>query len=1111
MQGVRNWLESLGLDEYVETFADNAIDESVLGDLTDQDLKELGVAKLGHRKKLLKAIRQHSAEGGRLRRSEPNLSDSPVSQSEAERRQITVLFCDLVGSTQLSQQLDPEEMRDVLRAYQDSVSGSIARYQGHVAKFLGDGVLAYFGWPHAHEDQAERAVRAGLDAVSAVQSLNLANDIKLDARVGISSGLVVVGDLIGDVGRDADAVIGETPNLAARLQSEAKPGQVVIGPLTYLLVQSVFELRTLGKRHLKGFDQPIAVWQVEGESSVETRFEAVHGRTRMPFVGREGERQLLFDRWALAKGGEGQTVLMSGEAGIGKSRLLLALRQEIGSEAHFHLRYQCSPYHTNSAFYPIVQRLIRAARIADDDNPEVNLDKLEALIEMSREPLEEVVPYLAMLLALPWQQRYHLPELTSQQIRDRTIEALIGQVLSLSRLRPVVWLFEDAHWIDPSTEALLFDFIARIRDAAVLIVVTHRPEYTPPWPHQQHVTTIVLNRLSREQGAQIVRSIIGDEVDGDMLNQIVVRADGVPLYIEEMAKSVLEAGETNADQGRDIPIPNSLQATLTERLDRLGEAKKVAQIASVIGREFDFRLLSAVYDGSDLDERLEQLLASELIYRVRSGPDAVYLFKHALVQNAGYDSLLRADCRIVHAHVAEAIKAIYPERADTSPELLAVHYTQAESYLDAVKSWLSAGLRANDQSAYLEAIGHLKMALQGLVELSEEDERDSLELQIQTALASAYLATDGFTASTTASAYGRAREICNQLGDDDQIFPILYGTFRYLFVSGKHDESAKLAEEMLARARQQTNPIHLVMSHRVMGSDRFARGQLQSARKHLEKALSVDNSSLEGEASAVYGADYRTSYLAHLAPTLALLGDVNQATTIAEAEIKRTCSLKHAFAYCHALTWFGMTYAATRQFERIHQRSEELVELAKTHGFDVWTSLGQALLGAALVSRGEIDEGIAQMRAGLTALLGRGGVFTATLFRPLLAEALANSGHLDEATKLVADTLDVVDSTNERWCEAEALRMAGRLKLMQQGTPDPAEAELLYRRSIKVAANQGATLWQLRSSVSLCQLLADRGDRQQASDLLRPVLASFTEDSQMPDLVEARTLLTELN
>ncbi|MBT6608752.1 MAG: AAA family ATPase, partial [Rhodospirillaceae bacterium] len=877
------------------------------------------------------------------------------------------------------------------------------------------------------------------------------------------------------------------------------------------LIGNAFDLVDLGPQEMKGFDLPVPAWQVVGEKTSDSRFDASHGLALTRFVGREAERQLLFERWRLAKGGEGQTVLLSGEAGIGKSRMVQAIREHVSAGRHYRLRYQCSPYHTNSAFHPIIQRLELVAGFSSNDDSDEKLDKLEDLLAMSGETINAAAPYFAELLSLPWEERYTVKPLTPQQIREGTIEVLIGQVLNLSRQCPVLFILEDAHWIDPSTEALIGELLVRTAGASIFFLITHRPEYEPPWPKQPHLTSIALNRLSRVQGAEIARAVGGDMLAEALIDGIVARADGVPLYVEEIARSVLEADRSGGDRATDGVIPSSLHASLTARLDRLGEAKKVAQIAAVIGREFPLKLISAVYTDANLGQMLEQLVASELVYRIRAEPEPAYFFKHALVQNAAYESLLRANRRAAHAGIAAALRDIYPEQAATSPELLALHYTEAGETDQALDYWLKSGLRANGQSAYLEAIGHLRKGLNTLIELAEGATRDHIELQLQTALASACLATDGFTAESTADAYARAQALCTKLGGDEQVYPIIYGTFRYMYGSGKHQQARDLAESTLERATEQTNSIHLMMSHRMMGSNRFAQGEFVAARKHFEQALALYDPLADASAAAVYGADFKTSYLAQLALVLNLLGYADQATEVAENEIARTKALGHAFTYCHALTWSGQAYALTRQFERIAQRSPELLALSSEHGFSVWSSNGKTIHGASLAHHGDLGEGISYLEEGIGEYRRTGAVFGLAFFSPPLAQAVARQGQWDYAGKLVVEIQDVVERTQERWFEAEVLRLQGDLALQQHGSGAAAEIEALFRRSIHVARAQEAKLWELRSSVSLGRLWQDQGKTTEARNLLAGVYSWFTEGFYTPDLMDAKALLDELS
>jgi class 3 adenylate cyclase/pimeloyl-ACP methyl ester carboxylesterase len=727
---VAAWLRELGLARYEDAFRDNDVDADVLAELDETDLEKLGVS-LGHRKKLLKAIAELRAPSGAasalpLAVSRPDGGAEKTKTTEAERRQLTVMFCDLVGSTALSARLDPEDMGVVIRAYQDCCADVVKRWDGHVAKFMGDGLLAYFGWPVAHEDDAERAVRAGLAMIDALAGLETPAGEPLAARVGIATGLVMVGELIGEGAAKEQTVVGETPNLAARLQMLAAPGNVVISQATRRLVGGLFELDDLGPQRLKGFAEPLLVWRVVGESAAESRFEARHVARLAPTVGREHELALMGERWARAMEGEGQVILLSGEAGIGKSRLARSLIEALVTEPHTRLRYQCSPYHTNSAFYPIIERLERAAAFEKGDQPAAKLEKLEALLGQSSEGMAETVPLFAALLSIPTADHYPALNLSPQQQKQRLLEVLVDQVEALAARRPVLMICEDAHWIDPSTQEVFGLLMERIERLPILMLLTFRPEYRPPWPGHAHVTQLSLSRLSRRQGTEILDRLAGGKcLPIEVMDQILLKADGVPLFIEELTKTVLESGLL-ADAGDHyklsgplppLAIPATLQDSLMARLDRLAPVKEVAQVASVIGREFSHDVLTAVADRPEpeIGAALDQLVWSELIFRRGIPPKATYSFKHALVQETAYRSLLRGKRQLLHSRIAQFLKDRSPQVAELQPELLAYHFGEAGFGERAAKYWLKAGRRAKDGYANREATAQLQKCLAAAV------------------------------------------------------------------------------------------------------------------------------------------------------------------------------------------------------------------------------------------------------------------------------------------------------------------------------------------------------------------------------------------------------------
>ena len=676
---VAAWLRGLGLEQYAPAFRDNDVDGEVLPELTAEDLISIGVNSVGHRRKLLAAIAALGAEPTRdLAQPAASATSAPISPptSEAERRQLTVMFCDLVGSTALSARLDPEDLREVIGAYHRCCADLITEAGGFVAKYMGDGVLAYFGYPLAHEHDAEHAVQAGLALVEAAPKLTTAAGVPLQVRVGIATGLVVVGDLIGAGAAQEQAVVGETPNLAARLQALAEPGAVVIADGTRRLLGNLFELKDLGARDLKGIAGPARAWAALRASSVGSRFDALHTSGLTALVGRDEESELLLRRWSRAKTGEGQVVLLSGEAGIGKSRLTAALLERLAGEPHTRLRYFCSPQRTDSAFHPIIGQMERAAGLAYDDKPQAKLDKLDAVLAQTSTSPEDAALF-AEMLSLPNDGRYPALDLAPEQRRQRTLEALMSQLAGLARRQPVLMIFEDVHWIDPTSLEVLGRIVDRIKTLPALLIVTFRPEFNAPWVGQPHVTSLTLNRLGEREAAAIIARLVGNKaLPADVMAEIVERTDGIPLFVEEMTKAVLEAESEGAARrtvaavpSPALAVPASLHASLMARLDRLGPAKEVAQIGSAIGREFSHALLAAVArkPEAELGSALDRLVQAGLLFRQGVPPQASYLFKHALVQDAAYGTLLREPRRALHARIAETLESQFAETRKASP------------------------------------------------------------------------------------------------------------------------------------------------------------------------------------------------------------------------------------------------------------------------------------------------------------------------------------------------------------------------------------------------------------------------------------------------------------
>ena len=772
------------MPEYAECFAQNDIDFAILGDLTDQDLEKIGVASLGHRRKLLRAIANlEGVETGAPAAPAPAPSARPRAGESAERRQVTVMFADLVGSTALSARMDPEDLREVISAYQKCVAETVRRFGGFVAKYMGDGVLVYFGYPQAHEHDAERAVRAGLELITAVTALKTHS--VLQTRVGIATGRVIVGDLIGSGEAQERGIVGETPNLAARLQTFAEPDTVVIAESTRKLLGNLFELHDLGAKELKGIDAAVRAYAALRPSAVESRFETLRTATS-PLVGREEEIELLLRRWAQAKAGEGSVVLISGEPGIGKSRIAETIVERLSAEEFTQLRYFCSPHHVDSALYPSITQLERAAGFRREDIAEQRLVKLEGVLAQGTNDLNETVCLLADLLSIPTGDRYPRLELTPQKRKEKTLTALITQLDELSRRQRVLMVYEDVHWSDPTTRELLDLVIDRVSGLRVLVIITFRPEFNPPWVGRPHVTLVSLSRLPPRQRAELIMRVTGGKaLPKEITEQIIDRTDGVPLFIEELTKSIVESGLVTktgdhylmAAPTAPLSIPTTLHASLLARLDRLAPTREIAQIGATLGRSFSHELISAVAQipQQRVDDALQQLVDAEIIFRRGAPPDAEYAFKHALVQDAAYSTLLRSRRQEIHARVASTLEKQFPELMAAQPELLARHYGEAGLNDKAISYWLKAGRQAVTRSAMIEAVAQLTKGLALLGTLPDNTWRQQQELDLRVALGPPLIATRGYASPEVGEVFAKANALAEQLDRRDYLGPITAG------------------------------------------------------------------------------------------------------------------------------------------------------------------------------------------------------------------------------------------------------------------------------------------------------------------------------------------------
>jgi len=1091
------------MSEYAECFAENDVDISVLPHLTDHDLKELGVS-LGHRRKMLAAIAERTGTVEAPPR--PTSTETKPPDATAERRQVTVMFSDLVGSTALAGRMDPEDLREVISAYQKCVAETVQRFDGFVAKYMGDGVLVYFGYPQAHEDDAERAVRAGLELIQAVGGLK--SSTSLQTRVGIATGLVVVGDLIGSGQAQERGIVGETPNLAARLQGIAEPDAVVIAESTRRLLGNLFELEDLGARDLKGIAGSVRAWAALRQATVESRFDALHTAGLTDLVGREEELEILLRRWSKAKSGEGQVVLLSGEAGIGKSRLTAALLERLATEPHTRIRSFCSPQHTDSAFYPVIGQMERAAGITFDDTLTVKLDKLDAMLARSSTSAQDAA-IVAELLSLSNDGRFPRFELTPQQRRRKTLEVLISQIVALSHQSPVLMIFEDAHWADPTSLELFGRIVDKIPTLRVLLVVTFRPEFEPPFIAWHHVTALTLNRLGEREIGALIDRVTGNSALPESIRQdIIERTDGIPLFVEEMTKAVLEA-ESDGEAGKTVAafpsaslaVPASLHASLMARLDRLGAAKELAQIGAVIGRAFPHPLIAAVAHKSEAELRsaLDRLVLAGLLLRQGLPPQATYLFKHALVQDAAYGTLLREQRGVAHAHIAATLESQFAEIAEAQPELLARHYTEAGLIEKAAGLWGKAGQRSLARSALNEAVEQLSRAIGQLQTLPPNATIRNEHIKLQVSLIPPLINIRGHAAPETREATQRAQLLIEQseaLGErpDDPLllFAVLYSSWIATVVEFNGGACRDLAAQFLALAKKDGTAAPLIVGHRMAGMSLSCTGELSRARAHYDKALALYDPAEHRRLATRFGQDLRAQNLIQRSLTAWVLGYANAAQADVRQALADAREIGQAGTLMVVLCITGMTDVLCGNFSAAEVQSEEVIQLAKEKASPTWQGFGMMNKGCGLHLRDKNAEAIQMITAGMAVYRATRATVYLPFFLPHLSLAYARLGQLDEASKCIIEATTAIEATRERWCEAEASRVAGEVALLSIN-PDEAKAEAAFARALTVARQQQSKSWELRAAMSMARLWRDQGKGDKARELLAPVYGWFTE------------------
>jgi class 3 adenylate cyclase/predicted ATPase len=1045
---------------------------------------------------------------------------------EAERRQLTVLFCDLVDSTVLSSQLDPEEWREVVRGYQETCATVIARFEGHIAQYLGDGLLVYFGYPLAHEDDAQRAVRAGLGIVEALGQLNTGlgqeRGVQLAVRLGIHTGQVVVGEIGGGATHEQLA-LGETPNVAARLQGVAASNTVVISAATFQLLGGFFACQPLGTRPVKGIAQPLAVYRVLYESMARSRLEAAGSTSLTPLVGREQEVALLRERWAQVKEGMGQVVLLSGEAGIGKSRLVQILMAQVATEPQAWLTpCQCSPYHQNTALYPLIELLERVAlRFERDETPEQKLRKLEGFLVQYGLPLAEAVPLFAALLSLPLSADYASLTVSPEQQKQQTLHALLTILLRIATQQPLLFVMEDLHWVDPTTLELLSLLVDQGPTARILALWTFRPDFRPPWTGRAHLTQMTLNRLPRRQAAELTGRVAhGKALPPEVVAQVVAKTDGVPLFVEELTKMVLESGLLQEREERyaltgplpPLAIPATLHDSLMARLDRLAAVKAIAQLGATLGREFSYDLLQAVSPWGEgiLRRGLHQLVAAEFLYQQGLPPQATYRFKHALIQDAAYQSLLKSTRQRYHQHIAQVLASRFPDTAATQPELLAHHYTEAGLSTQAIPYWQWAGRKALGRSAHVEAISHLTKTIELLKLQPDTPERAQQELDVQITLGPALNATKGNAAPEVARVYARAHELCQQVGETPKLFPVLQGLRLFYFDRAEYQTARELSEQLLILAQKVHDPQLLMEAHRALGTTLLFLGEFDPAQVHLEQGIALYDSLQCRSQARLDGTDPGVACRCWAALPLWCLGYPERALERSREALTLARELSHPYSLAFALNWAAGLHQYRGEAQEAQERAEVAITIATERGFPLHVARGTIWWGWALTAQGQVEEGIAQMHRGIAARGATGADTSPPYLLALLAEAYGAGGQPDVGMSVLDEALATAQKTGERVCEAELYRLKGELRLALSSA-NQAEAETYFQQALATARRQEAKSLELRAAMSLSRLWQQQGKRDEARQLLAPIYGWFTEGFDTADLQEAKALLEELS
>ncbi len=1122
-ESLRAWLREHDLAQHADLFEQNEVDLATLRILTDADLQELGLS-FGARKRLRHAL---SAAGGGTAAHAPSTAVSSSTsqavgaaqpgevtpiQSDGERRQLTVLFCDMVSFTELASRVDPEVLREVVRRYEDACAVCISRYEGYVFQRLGDGIVAFFGFPLAHEGEAERAVRASLEILERLAVTEVPEIGRVQVRVGIATGVVVVSAA-------EKSAVGETMNLAARLQALARPGEIVISDRVHRLAGGSFQYADLGRHELKGIAGATQAWRVDGERREVSRFEATRRGSSATMIGRTRELELLRDRWSAALDGHGQLVLLSGEPGIGKSRTVSGMCESLEAEGARTLRMQCSPFQVNAAFHPFTDMLARLLQFERGESAEQRLDRVQAfVVETMERPSEDVV-HLAALLSLPWRERFDAPALSARRMREESIRVLVDLLVGMARRQQTVFFLEDTHWADPSTIDVLGAVVARAHEAPMLWLLTARPEFASPWLGPAHVCTLELLRLdAAESRAMVAQLTAGKQLPPAIVEQIVRKTDGVPLFVEELTQAVLESGELRdigdryalpgASQG--VTLPATLRDSLMARLDRVRVVKEVAQIGSAIGREFSYELLSAVspLDAASLDDALQRMTASGLAFQYGTGAEARYTFKHALLQDVAYDSMLKSRRQALHRAIAAALEMRVAGIRDQEPDLLARHFSAAGMDAEALPLWRKAGDLAIQRVAYPEAIAHWRTGLATVAALADDAERPRVELALRTRLGPAEMAMRGWAAPQVAEILEPAWTLNQQLDDQESSLPLLHSLWVHVMSRARLAGSLEWAERMLTEGQRTRDEQLVICGHRAAMTSYYWLGRHADAKHHGDQVLALYDPKIHGSIATRTNSDPLTGDGIYRAQYLWMLGYPDQARAVSRATAAHARERHHPFDMAFALTLGAQSYDYCGDATALLACAEEAMRIGRDFGVPLMSEMmAEISRGKAWLLQRRTEEGTVLLRASIERLAGTGHRVWIAHLMARVGYAMAEQGQYAEGLALIDHSLERDDCREDRVQLPETMRLKGEV-LAAMGRSADAMATMLT--GLGVARGQHARGWELRLATSVARLHAQAGALESARRVLGPVHAWFTEGFDTTDWITADMLLAAL-